>query len=404
MSWEETSVHIGERVAAHRKRRGLSQDALAGLIGRSRSWLSQVERGLRDVDKLSTVHDLATVLQVRPAYLIGDVWDATPADAHRQRAVEQIRSRLAAYPSLTGEPRALWPLPQLRNATAEVHRAYQSAKYDGAAAMVPDLLEAVDAYSRLAGTAAEQIQLARCSAYAVAAKLLTKLGESHAAWLAADRAAQAALVSESSTAQGIAAYQVACALLRNDQIHDAEHVAVAAAERLTAIATPGTPEVVSVAGANWLLAAIIAARRIDRAETRTRLAAARSLAERLDRDGNHAWTAFGPTNVDIHAASAAAELGDPRAVLDAATRVDVDRLPPGLTGRRAQVHVDLAWAQAQARNDAEAILHLQRVERLASEIVRHHTVARRTTRELLKRTRRPSPALTVLATRTGILA
>lgn len=37
---------IGDRIAAYRKRRGLSQAALAGLVGRSESWLSQVERGV----------------------------------------------------------------------------------------------------------------------------------------------------------------------------------------------------------------------------------------------------------------------------------------------------------------------------------------------------------------------
>ena len=35
-------MQIGERIAAYRKRRGMSQDARAGLVGMSRSWLSQV--------------------------------------------------------------------------------------------------------------------------------------------------------------------------------------------------------------------------------------------------------------------------------------------------------------------------------------------------------------------------
>ena len=39
---------IGARVARWRRRRGISQVALAGLVGRSESWLSQVERGVRD--------------------------------------------------------------------------------------------------------------------------------------------------------------------------------------------------------------------------------------------------------------------------------------------------------------------------------------------------------------------
>jgi transcriptional regulator with XRE-family HTH domain len=43
---------IGVRIAHWRRRRGLSQVALACLVGRSESWLSQVERGLRGVDRL----------------------------------------------------------------------------------------------------------------------------------------------------------------------------------------------------------------------------------------------------------------------------------------------------------------------------------------------------------------
>jgi hypothetical protein len=34
---------IGRHIALHRRRRGLSQAAVAGLVGRSESWLSQVE-------------------------------------------------------------------------------------------------------------------------------------------------------------------------------------------------------------------------------------------------------------------------------------------------------------------------------------------------------------------------
>lgn len=55
---------IGQRIAAYRRRRGLSQAALAGLVGRSESWLSQVERGIRSVDRLSVLLDMARVLHV----------------------------------------------------------------------------------------------------------------------------------------------------------------------------------------------------------------------------------------------------------------------------------------------------------------------------------------------------
>ena len=55
-------------------------------------------------------------------------------------------------------------------------------------------------------------------------------------------------------------------------------------------------------------------------------------------------------------------LATPYAVLSVATEVDVNALPEGLNGRRSRMHLDLAWAQTQARNDMEAILNLQQAE------------------------------------------
>jgi transcriptional regulator with XRE-family HTH domain len=396
-------MHIGERIAAHRKRRHMSQEALAGLVGRSRSWVSQVERGIRGVDKLSTVNDLATVLRVTPSDLVGQDWKLAPNGLPQVRAVSEIRACLADYGHLLGRQPAAWPLPQLRHATVEVHRAYQAAKYGTTSAMLPDLLRAADGYDGFTGRASREIHLARCSAYTVAAKLLSKVGETHLAWLAADRASHAAMAADSPAAQGMAAYQIGCALLGTERREDAERVALAAAERLMPRVASDAPDLVSLAGANWLLASVIAARRADRPESEARLMMAEGLSNLLAHDANHAWTAFGPTNVLIHRASAAAELGDPRAVLRAATQVSTERLSQGLNSRRAQVHLDLAWAETQARNDMEAILHLQQVDHRAPEVIRYNTIARGILRELLKRSRSRMPALDVLADRAGIL-
>jgi hypothetical protein len=152
--------------------------------------------------------------------------------------------------------------------------------------------------------------LAYVSAYVVAAKLVTKLGVTDLAMLAADRAASEAHASESSAAAGMASYQVACALLRADQPQDAEHLAVGMAERLERQASSDRPTLVSLAGALWLISAIIAARKTERGAAWERLDRAERLAGLLGADANYAWTAFGPTNVAIHRVSVAAELGD----------------------------------------------------------------------------------------------
>jgi len=61
----------GQRIARTRRRRGLSQAVLAGLVGRSESWLSQVERGKRGVDSHSVLVRLAEVLRVDIGELTG---------------------------------------------------------------------------------------------------------------------------------------------------------------------------------------------------------------------------------------------------------------------------------------------------------------------------------------------
>jgi hypothetical protein len=102
--------------------------------------------------------------------------------------------------------------------------------------------------------------------------------------------------------------------------------------------------------------------------------------------------------------SVAAELGDTGGAVEAALVVDQDRLPAGLTGRRAQVNLDLAWAQSQRRRDAEATLHLLEAERIAPETIRHNVIAQEIIREMLARgTKSQTTVLAALAQRAGVL-
>jgi transcriptional regulator with XRE-family HTH domain len=74
-------MSVGERIAIYRRRRGLSQVALADLIGRSEAWVSQVERGIRHVDRLSIIIRLAQVLRVTVEDLTGQPFSLAPTAA-----------------------------------------------------------------------------------------------------------------------------------------------------------------------------------------------------------------------------------------------------------------------------------------------------------------------------------
>lgn len=395
---------MGKRIATYRRRRGLSQAALAGLVGRSESWLSQVERGIRSVDRMSVLLDLSRILHVEAQALTGAPWQLAPNGGPRAEGIENVRTALNQYTGLLGGNTPPPNLAELRSATSVTHFDYQAAKYANVIQAIPQLVTDADSALTNAGSDDREAVLSYVDTYVVASKLLTKLGVGDLGAVAADRAAMAAGRADSPAAQGMAIYQVVTALLRSDQVDQAEQLAMRMAQQLGPMARSDDPALVSVTGALWLIAAVIAARRTDKWEADRRLAAATTLAGLLGHDANYAWTAFGPTNVAIHRVSVAAELGDPAAALEAAAEVDLDALPAGLLSRRAQVNLDLAWAQAQRRRDAEATLNLLAAEKAAPEAVAQNVMAREIMREMLARAKRGNGnALQALATRAGVL-
>jgi transcriptional regulator with XRE-family HTH domain len=88
---------IGQRIAAYRRRRGLSQAALAGLVGKSESWLSQVERGIRSIDRLSVLLDLAKILHVEVDALTGRPWHLAPNGGPLVEGLDDVRRALSRY-------------------------------------------------------------------------------------------------------------------------------------------------------------------------------------------------------------------------------------------------------------------------------------------------------------------
>jgi transcriptional regulator with XRE-family HTH domain len=393
---------IGDRIRVYRRRRGLSQKELAGLIGRSESWLSQVERGLRSVDKFSVLVHIAQVLKTDVETLSGTRMEYAPNGDTHVDGIDEISVALTRYPGLG--PLAV-PTPStledLERLATEAHIRYQTADYVTAARILPRLIETVDAVVFNATRAdLERVLTLQHETYLATAKLLTKTGDGYLAWIAADRAAVAAIRLDSPARKGLAAYQVTCALLKIDRIDEAERVAVAAANAID----DDDSLAISARGALILISAVIAGRRNDRKGATERLRQAQYLADAIGEDGNYGWTAFGPTNVAIHQVSVAAELGDAEAAIHYAVQIDTSNLPESLRSRQAQIHLDAAWAYSQHKDDPAVVINLMETERVAPQILRYNVVAREIIRELLKRERRSAtPGLRALAARAGVL-
>jgi len=66
------TMTIGERVALYRRRRGMAQVVLAGLVGRTEDWLSRVENNKIELDRLSVIRNLADALDITLADLVAE--------------------------------------------------------------------------------------------------------------------------------------------------------------------------------------------------------------------------------------------------------------------------------------------------------------------------------------------
>jgi transcriptional regulator with XRE-family HTH domain len=404
---------IGERIAIYRRRRGLTQLVLAGLIGRSESWLSQVERGIRPIDRLSVLIDIAHVLKVNVTDLTGQPFSLAPNGSFENDAVQAIRHALTRYDAI---PAILDPAhdkhaapPDVASLQRHLQRAWQlrqAARYSALGDVLPRLMADTERATReLEGIDRLAAFAVLTETYHVAAMALKKFGENELAWIAADRGVLAAERAEAPLLMAVSARAVGQVFMSAGRLDEADSVSTAALTALEPRLGNPSPEHLSVWGALLLTRAMIAARKNDRPAAQQFIREAQAIASRLGQDRNDFWTIFGPTNVAIHAVSVDVELGDPAAGLRKAPNVDPSRLSPELVERRVYHMIDVARGYAQQRNDAAAVLTLLEAERVAPEEVRFHVIVPELLRELLKRERRAAtPGLRPLAARVGVLS
>jgi transcriptional regulator with XRE-family HTH domain len=398
----------GQRIARARRRRGLSQAALAGLVGRSESWLSQVERGLREVDSHTVLVSLAEILHVEVTDLTGD--SANDPDISRYGAAREIERAMMAYDSLESvidadsavrEP----DLTRLRLTLDRANRSYQAARYDEAGRMLPALIHAVETAARTCPSRdAAEVGALRSQVYQTAAMLLSRVGETSLAWTAGDRAVTAAEHVNAGLLAAVSAFRLTHVFIKRKHASQARDLVAAAASALRRSGTDNDPERLSVLGALHLSDALAAASEFDRTAATKSLAAAGQVAERVGAQRNDHWTAFGPTNVRIHEISAAVAFGDATTAVETGESLDLQRLPTSLGGRRGQVNLDLARAYAQQRHDAAAVNMLVMAEQTAPQLVRYDAGTHDLLALLLRREHRASmPQLRPLAHRAGVI-
>ncbi|MFF9215644.1 helix-turn-helix domain-containing protein [Streptomyces viridosporus] len=400
---------FGQRMQIYRQRRGMSRPVLAGLLGKSPSWVKQVEAGLIQVPKLPTVLRIAELLRVRNlADLTGD--QTMPIDlfvgpGHPRLAA--VKQAVDAFPLAADReaPPALHLRHRLDRAWAARHEAPNHREVVGE--LLPSLIRDAQLAARQAGTAADRraAQAVLSEVYSLSQFFVAYQPDAALLWRVAERGMVAAQESEDPHAIGIAAWLTA-------QAHrDAGHAHFDAADAVTLETLrylepqlPDAPDdVLAIAGALQFEAGYTAARRGEAGAAWGWWDKARKAARKLPADYYHPVTSFSRAIMGAHAVTIAVELHQGGESVRQAARADkaVIKSRP----RRARHRIEEARAYQLDGQPDTALATLDKAHEAAPETIQYNGYARRivleeTEAKQPERRRRASE----LAVKLGLLA
>jgi hypothetical protein len=221
------------------------------------------------------------------------------------------------------------PIGALEAAVDNAFRQFAACRYSDLVNTLPALLGRLEAACLALEGEERSRAFALCAdAHRIASDLLLfKLDDQGLGYLAADRGIRAALASGDPVTVATAARAVTAAMMNGGHFATATTTASIHAQRLHDDISAHTPESLSVYGAILLFGAEAAARAGKRDTATELLGEADEAARRLGFDGNHRWTAFGPTNAKLYRVNFAVTLGDAGTAVDVARKIDLGMIP-----------------------------------------------------------------------------
>jgi DNA-binding XRE family transcriptional regulator len=311
--------------------------------------------------------------------------------------IEATRQATATSNDGGRDPQALRPVVD------RVMRVSLSSDYEELERSLPSLIGQAEAAATQVGVNDHAAQQVLSDVYAVVGWTLIKADSSVGAWIAAQRAVQAAEQADDVLRIAAATRCLAEVHMRAGNFEEATRTAFLAAVHLETAAPEDRLVAISLRGAALLSAAAASARRGDGREAHAALKSAAACAAEVGRDRSDLATVFGPTNVAVHQVVVPIELGDAHDAVRHISTVQLDRMPKAFTERRSRFLIDVARSYAQMHNDSAAIDALLQAETIAADELRHHRLTRELVPQLLTREHRTSD-LRALAGRCNLLA
>lgn len=392
---------LGRKIAFNRKRRGLSQKEFAALLDRSEAWVSQVERGVRRIDRMTVLEKVAEVLDLPVAELAAEA-PVVASTVAEPPGASRLRLALSAAHSLKAILGKHEP-PDVSALRDDVERAWaltHEGNYADLAELLEDLVPRAEAAARSAPEA-ERPELFRLLAtvYHTCSAALANMGEPEAAWIAVDRSVVAAERADDPLLMAAGEFRLSIVFLGARHYDQAAQASGSAADAMESLAATGDVEAIALRGALTLQRAVAAGKANQADDAYEFIRAARGMADTVGPGRNDYNTEFGPANVDLYEVAVAVELGDAGVALRAADRVDASGLS---SERQTRFHLDVARAHAQRRQVAESVASIRAAQRLSPEIVGAMPAVKQLVADLATMSQPPSDELRSLVTELGV--
>ncbi|KWW98531.1 putative transcriptional regulator [Carbonactinospora thermoautotrophica] len=374
---------LASNLARIRVRRGLSQEDLADRSGVSVGTIRKIEQRCES-PRLSTLHQLATALDVTTSALITPPTELRPDDWEGEdstllglrRALQPAAGTDALPVDLDSSP---LDLEALKRSVVQARELYHAGDYAGLIGEVPTLIgEARVATRELTGQEQIDAYAVLAVAYQIAGHALIQIRKED---LGADAFSLGVDAARAGGHELIAAdceCSLAWVFLRQRRLDDAETHCVTVADRIEPRSFRKATRVELATWGNlWLAAAMAAARNGRHAEAADLLDTARAAAVRHgpDRlDSQEVFEAdFGPAKVAMRQVEAAVVSFNPKRALKLARAVPVNAnvLPPAYWRHR----LDVAHALADQRLAAEATRVLTELMETAPQWLRYQRYA-----------------------------
>ncbi|MDF5757115.1 helix-turn-helix transcriptional regulator [Spongiactinospora sp. TRM90649] len=399
---------LGQRIQYLRERRGMTREVLAGLVGKSESWLKAVEKGrLQQNPRLPILLQLAEALRVRDlSEITGD--QSVPVRMFTgpgHPALAAVRAAVNALP-FQAAGGTVQPLDVLRARLDRAWRIRHSSPDHRTALgeLLPDLIrDAQLAAHMYRGETRRRCQAMLAETYGLTQMFVAYQPAQDLLWRVADRALTAAQESEDPLALSCGVWFLAQA---HRDANDFDAARDINEQGMLAIQPhmddPGT-DLLAMWGALNFELAFTSARTGDAAEAWGYWDEAKRVAARLPADYYQPWTSFSQIIMKPHAVTLAVELhqsGEAARQANRAESVPIPSMP-----RRGRHLIEVARAH-QLRHDQAAVLGtLQLAQRTAPETVRYNGYAWRLVWELAEAgPNELRPQAHELADRIGLLA